>query len=683
MAENFDFTAGYTPTTSISAAQLLQMVNSMRPNADRGGVIFTTDLSLSSSPDVTGDNAKYKRYLWCDKLSATGKIEVRTYNAVTPGWELLGYTDNSITTAMLQDLCVTVDKISSVVNSNNRAAGDYIVADGAGGAEWAVPPAELDDDARSMVYGQEYLGAFWNSVRVPRGVTPYGPQIVFSGDSTTVGSSTWGFIWDTFRYILQARLPNFQVCYNSQGTGKDINWWRTDPDGLAKDIVGGHLTADGTTPTTAGGVKPDLLVLRWGLNVYSSDPDIFATELNTALAQIRNSGGGNYNRPITDLSIILMSPNIADDTANGRDATYLLAINEKIRAAARTYKCCFIDTTRIWPKAYQDETNVMELDAGNYHVHPLKAFTEAIASKIAEVALPESLNIYGASKFKNTGYSTLAKTPASAATDYTKGISLLRATTGDSWPLDGTTLTLRQHDDGGTIQKHFKNGSNRQMTRMANGAAWMPWSEDSILFDTHANSSITAATLPDSLPIGISFYEALTAESWPNSAGGTYAASVMCVRHITTNHCYQMLVSNYGETYVRFKTGGANTWTDWQYNDPYRVAASIAVGAGAGTGGTAAISGDNVCGTITIETGTTCPVTSVVATINLVYAYPSNRIKVMLAPASSAACTSGYVFVNVVSSSSFTLVSSTPTALTDSQTGAAAYVWNYHVSYKP
>lgn len=107
MAENFDFEAGFDPTAlaNISAAQLLQMVNQIRPNADRGGVVFD-----SSPPDVTGANEKYKRYVWID--TTTTPYVWKLYNPDTPGWEAALFTPGALSGGYITDASVTIAKLS-------------------------------------------------------------------------------------------------------------------------------------------------------------------------------------------------------------------------------------------------------------------------------------------------------------------------------------------------------------------------------------------------------------------------------------------------------------------------------------------------------------------------------------------------------------------------------------------
>jgi len=100
-----DFIAGLDPTPlgSISAAQLLQMVNQAIPSTKRGMVYFST-----VQPDIIS-NPWLIKYFWCDPSSFP--IVPKLFNQNTATWEPLIAAPLSITGGMIADGTITLDKI--------------------------------------------------------------------------------------------------------------------------------------------------------------------------------------------------------------------------------------------------------------------------------------------------------------------------------------------------------------------------------------------------------------------------------------------------------------------------------------------------------------------------------------------------------------------------------------------
>ena len=77
-----DFLKGFDPTGSstLSAAQLLQMINSATPNTDKGLVIVTAD--SGGSPDVpdAATTTKWQKYLWLRVVTATSTFTLYAWN---------------------------------------------------------------------------------------------------------------------------------------------------------------------------------------------------------------------------------------------------------------------------------------------------------------------------------------------------------------------------------------------------------------------------------------------------------------------------------------------------------------------------------------------------------------------------------------------------------------------------
>lgn len=129
MAEQFDFTEGFDPTSAayISAAELLMMFREMRPNADRGLIVFS-----SSTPDVVSPNDKYERYIWID--TTTAPYTPKIYNPDTPAWEPITLGAGAVGTAQLAEDCISLSKINITEGSALQVLRINSLANA---AEWA------------------------------------------------------------------------------------------------------------------------------------------------------------------------------------------------------------------------------------------------------------------------------------------------------------------------------------------------------------------------------------------------------------------------------------------------------------------------------------------------------------------------------------------------------------------
>ena len=111
MSAQFDFNAGLDPSalTSITQAQLLQMIQQIVPLSNIGGVIFQAGTSLGTtiaqgtggSPDVT-NNPRFARYLWLNTFSAASAAPTPYYyDASTGNWTLVSVAAGSIVNASI------------------------------------------------------------------------------------------------------------------------------------------------------------------------------------------------------------------------------------------------------------------------------------------------------------------------------------------------------------------------------------------------------------------------------------------------------------------------------------------------------------------------------------------------------------------------------------------------------
>jgi len=78
MSAQYDFTTQLDPTSlaSVTAAQLLQMFQTLTPLTNIGGVIYG-----STTPDIA-NNPRFARYLWIDTstIGATTQATPKYYN---------------------------------------------------------------------------------------------------------------------------------------------------------------------------------------------------------------------------------------------------------------------------------------------------------------------------------------------------------------------------------------------------------------------------------------------------------------------------------------------------------------------------------------------------------------------------------------------------------------------------
>lgn len=248
-------------------------------------------------------------------------------------------------------------------------------------------------DVGQHAFGQEYLYAFHTKLMAGF----QGAKAVCSGDSTTSGLYPG---LDEPYYLNQLVASTgadrgFSVeAVNSGKFGKNTAEWLSTY--LASDMA----------------LNPDLYIVRWGLNdtlVPGRTLENFATDLRQGLADIRASKG------VSQLSILLMTPNSSSDTVNGRDEAWSEQVRLIYRQAARDYKCAFIDTYALWRDSRSGAGLWMDDIGGGVALHPKSVANIWIASKIGEFIYPQALVTRVATKTVNVndppssyplGYST-------------------------------------------------------------------------------------------------------------------------------------------------------------------------------------------------------------------------------------------------------------------------------------
>lgn len=112
------FVEGIDPTSTFGgyASVLLQLIREAQPSSTYGMILFDT-----TAPDVTGANAWRKRCIWVSLLNLA-QPTVNVYRESAPGWVNVNdvISPNTITTAMIQNLAVTLAKLSPAGGTANQ-----------------------------------------------------------------------------------------------------------------------------------------------------------------------------------------------------------------------------------------------------------------------------------------------------------------------------------------------------------------------------------------------------------------------------------------------------------------------------------------------------------------------------------------------------------------------------------
>jgi hypothetical protein len=318
-------------------------------------------------------------------------------------------------------------------------------------------------DRVGIVFGREYLFAWYSNIMA--GATSQ--KIVLAGDSTTLGSSIVNSA-----YLLENAISN--SLYGSLSGLTITNMG-----------VSSSNTADWRTNQIAGqlALNPDVLIARHGLNDGSANRANFESDLRGALTTARAS------KNVSQMTIILMTPNSVNDSPNGRNDAWLNIAVPIIRKAARDFQCCFIDTYT----SFHDSTNANAWMDNPYsdgrHIHPLEAENLQIAALIADTLLPFTVSKQlGTANLNNPGSSLVIANVTNLPSTYPKGISLFRAYTG--WPIDGLVMTLRQNDN---IYLQFNTGYLTNRTAWRNGImnAWGAWNWPMTADYAYATNTLT------------------------------------------------------------------------------------------------------------------------------------------------------------------------------------------------
>ena len=334
-------------------------------------------------------------------------------------------------------------------------------------------------DKHKNIFGLEYLAYFHNLI-MQQSVTPTRkPIIVFSGDSTTEGVGV------TTEFQLQNLLEKSS---KSKGlnTAYGINCINKGHSGLTTEHWNQTYWSDDLS------VNPDLLILRWGINdpgwlknmttppidagqdyPNRRDTNDFITSLRSGLAKVRGQ------KSLSQLSIVLMSPNSTFDTPNGRDTEWYESINKGIRQACRDFKCTFIDTYAMWKDSELAYGFWMDdpMPTSGRAIHPANVMNSWIVGVISDVVFPKGLEEkYSNNKITSIGGVEDAGSPTKLPSEYNFGITFGR---GVGYLLGGVVLTQKFLDDT-SIQFNYPLKSNvidkgRFVFRIGDANSWGDW----------------------------------------------------------------------------------------------------------------------------------------------------------------------------------------------------------------
>lgn len=274
--------------------------------------------------------------------------------------------------------------------------------------------------------------------------------ILFSGDSTTAGDGTIsGYRID--------ELVKAGMFHEGTSPAHGLNVVNAGHSGaMTAHWADTYVDADIAT-------SPDLYVLRWGIN----DPGYlradgsaapldsgqqfpgrrtshdFIDSLRKGLGKIRAVHGFQH------ASILLMTPSSTWDIPNARDPMWYETIKNGILQAARDYQCAFIDTYALLQDTRSLANILMDDPFGDGRgIHPNSAMNPVIAGYIVDAISPRGI----ARKLaRNSVISVSGVERPTLMTDtgsaFNHGIHMSRALSANSWPVDGSVLTIRYPDE--------------------------------------------------------------------------------------------------------------------------------------------------------------------------------------------------------------------------------------------
>ena len=161
MSLQFDFLAGLdiSSLSSVTQAQLMQMVNQIAPLSNIGAVIYGT-----TTPDVA-NNPRFARYLWIDSstIGASTQATPKYYNTTTSAWVSVTVPSASIGDAQL---AAHVEALTHMFNAAGASAhgGKVLVYDASGTLVTQVTKESLVNAVSILLSQISTSGAALNNV---------------------------------------------------------------------------------------------------------------------------------------------------------------------------------------------------------------------------------------------------------------------------------------------------------------------------------------------------------------------------------------------------------------------------------------------------------------------------------------------------------------------------------------
>lgn len=231
--------------------------------------------------------------------------------------------------------------------------------------------------------------------------------------------------------------------------------------------------------------NPDLLILQWAVNdpYFGRTVEQSIDYMRQGLARIRAV------RPVSNLSIIVMTPAPMNDVEKSRTEVHAEQINAGLRQVAADFDCAFFDTYGYFQNAHSAAGLWMDSDTSNSQVgraiHPHDVFYEHIWGRLAtELVFPGWGLNWRVNGFRNrsAGDTQTLRKGGDLPASYLAGIEFSRMadTTGTAAgaPYDGVAYTLKQAD-GVTLQFSvpLNNGVSGTgiSARIAFDNAWTDW----------------------------------------------------------------------------------------------------------------------------------------------------------------------------------------------------------------
>lgn len=293
MAAQYDFIAGLdiSSLSSVTQAQLMQMINQISPISNIGGVIFQAGPSVAAeisagfggAPDVT-NNPRFARYIWLNTYDGIDNAPTPYYyNDANGNWTSTSVASGSITNASI-NAAAAIDVTKLAPSSNNR---------------WIL----RTNDNHSAVEYKAPSGIFTNGELPVVTLTP-NPSKAYLKTNINSGPAEW-VSEATERTNIQNGISNLAV--NQLASGASGQLLYTSPTGPAWNSPSSIFGLGSNIPLTAlSGTNAGLNhVIRYtGANWVTSQVGllVFADSAISTVGVIANTNktgaevtGGSFN----------------------------------------------------------------------------------------------------------------------------------------------------------------------------------------------------------------------------------------------------------------------------------------------------------------------------------------------------------------------------------------------------